>query len=234
MGVALLPALSRRLRSGDESGAMSSMNRAIEITAYLTIPATVALAIMPEFLIGGLFQRGMFVAEDTRQTASALHMFAYGLPAFVLLKVLTPAFFARENTKTPMIFAAVSAVLNLTLGATMFFTLGFYGLALATTIAGWTNVILLSRVLFREGHLKFDKHLRLRLPRIAAAAIVMGVICWFLSRWAQPRLSGHIVNDYFWLAVVCGAGLLTYLIFSFVFRAFGLADFRYAFRRRSQ
>ena len=110
------------------------MNRALEITAYLTLPATVALAVMPEFLIGGLFERGRFGPEDTNQTAQALHLFAYGLPAFVLLKVLTPAFFARENTKTPMIYAAISAVLNLCLGALMFFTLGFFGLALMMAI----------------------------------------------------------------------------------------------------
>ncbi len=233
MGVALLPALARRLRSGDESGAMTSMNRAIEITAYLTIPATVALAVMPQFLIGGLFERGMFGPNDTKHTAQALQMFAFGLPAFVLLKVLTPAFFARENTKTPMIFAAISAVLNLVLGATMFFTLGFFGLALATTIAGWTNVVLLAHVLFREGHLKFDKRLRLRFPRVIAAAVMMGVATFFLSRWAQPNLDGFILNDYLWLGVVCGLGLLVYVIFSFVFRAFGTADFRYAFRRNS-
>ncbi len=233
MGVALLPALARRLRSGDESGAMSSMNRAIEITAYLTIPATVALAIMPQFLIGGLFERGMFGPNDTKQTSMALQMFAFGLPAFVLLKVLTPAFFARENTRTPMIFAAISALINLVFGATMFFTLGFFGLALATTIAGWTNVVLLARVLFQKGHLRFDKRLRLRLPRIFAAAVIMGVVTWFLSRWAHPMLNGFIPNDYFWLGVVCGLGLLTYVIFSFVFRAFSTADFRYAFRRKS-
>ena len=121
MGIALLPALSRRLRAGDDAGAMMSMNRAIEIAAYLTLPATFALAVMPEFLIQGLFERGRFLPGDTVQTAKALQMFAFGLPAFVLLKVLTPAFFARENTRTPMIFAAMSAVINLALGATLFF-----------------------------------------------------------------------------------------------------------------
>jgi len=106
MGIALLPALSRRLRSGDESGAMMTMNRAMEIAAFLTLPATAALVIMPDFLIAGLFQRGEFRAADTWEAAKALRMFALGLPAFVLLKVLTPAFFARENTKTPMIYAS--------------------------------------------------------------------------------------------------------------------------------
>jgi len=231
MGVALLPALSRRLRAGDDSGAMMSMNRALEITAYLTLPATIALAVMPEFLIGGLFERGMFEASDTAQTAQALQMFAFGLPAFVLLKVLTPAFFARENTKTPMVFAAISATINLTLGALLFFTLGFYGLALATTIAGWTNVILLGRVLLREGHLVFDQRLKQRLPRIAAAAAVMGAVMWYTGRRAQPLLNGSILNDYVLLLMVCAVGILIYAAFSLLFKAFGIADFKDAFRR---
>ncbi len=231
MGVALLPALSRRLRAGDDSGAMMSMNRALEITAYLTLPATIALAVMPEFLIGGLFERGRFGPEDTTQTAQALKMFAFGLPAFVLIKVLTPAFFARENTRTPMVFAAISAIMNLMLGAALFFTLGFYGLALATTIAGWTNVILLARVLLKDGHLVFDKRLKKRLPRIAAAALMMGIATWYVASQAAPKLNGSILNDYSWLLIVCVVGLLVYAAFSLIFRAFSLADFRDAFRR---
>ncbi len=233
MGIALLPALSRRLRAGDDSGAMMSLNRAIEIAAYLTLPATMALAVMPEFLIGGLFERGRFGPEDTAQTAKALKMFAFGLPAFVLLKVLTPAFFARENTKTPMIFAAMSALINLALGAYLFFTVGFYGLALATTIAGWSNVLCLIYILLKQSHLVFDNRLKSRLPRILAASIIMGIACWFLGARAQSMLSGHILNDYTLLLFVCGAGLSLYVVFAFLFRAFNINDFKDAFRRAS-
>jgi len=150
MGVALLPALSRRLRAGDQTGARTTLNRAIEIAAFLTLPAAFALAVIPQFLIGGLFERGAFTAETTEQVALALRMFAYGLPAFVMLKILTPAFFAREDTKTPMIFAAVSAIINVTLGVYLFFTIGFYGLALATSVAAWVNVICLAWLLLRD------------------------------------------------------------------------------------
>ncbi len=233
MGVALLPALSRRLRAGDEPGALMSLNRALEIAAYLTLPATVALAVMPEFLIGGLFERGRFMAEDTVQTAKAVQMFAFGLPAFVLIKVLTPAFFARENTKTPMIFAAISAVINLILGATLFFTVGFFGLALATTIAAWVNVACLTWVLRREEHMITDQRLRTRLPRILAASSLMGLACYFMARYAEPLLNGRILSDYFWLMSVCGAGLAIYAISSFIFRAVSVDDVKDAFRRAS-
>ncbi len=233
MGIALLPALSRRLRAGDESGAMMSMNRAIEIAAYLTLPATIALAVMPEFLIGGLFERGRFTAQDTVQTAKALQMFALGLPAFVMLKVLTPAFFARENTKTPMIFAGLSAVINLTLGATLFFTVGFFGLALATTVAAWTNVICLAYILMREKHLVLDSRLKIRLPKILLSSAVMGGIVWYLAGLADPRRNGHIFNDYSLLLLVCGLGLSVYVIAAFLFKAVSINDVRDAFRRAS-
>ncbi len=233
MGVALLPALSRRLRAGDESGAMTSLNRAIEIAAYLTLPATIALAIMPDFLISGLFERGRFAPTDTLHTAKALQMFAFGLPAFVLLKVLTPAFFARENTRTPMIFAAISAVVNLVLGAILFFVLGFYGLALATTIAGWINVFYLSTSLFAQNHLILDQRLKTRLPRIFLASLLMGVFLWPAGQWAQRHLSGHIINDYSWLLLVCSLGFILYLGLAWLFKAFDIKDFRDAFRRTS-
>ena len=91
---------------------------------------------MPDFLIAGLFQSGAFSAADTAQTAKALRMFAFGLPAFVLIKVLTPAFFARENTRSPMLYAGGERNHQCDAGARRcFFTVGFYGLALATSVA---------------------------------------------------------------------------------------------------
>ena len=140
MGIALLPSLSRRLRAGDALGARTSLNRAVEIAAFLTIPAAFALAIIPEFLITGLYQRGAFTAETTAQVTKALRMFAYGVPAFVMLKVMTPAFFAREDTKTPMIYAGLSAIINIALGLYMFKTIGFHGLALATSVAAGSTL----------------------------------------------------------------------------------------------
>lgn len=231
MGIALLPALSRRLRAGDEQGALTSMNRAIEIAAYLTLPAAIALAVMPDFLVGGLFERGEFTASDTAQTAKALMMFAFGLPAFVLLKVLTPAFFARENTKTPMIYAAISAMINLGVGAYLFFKVGFFGLALATSIAAWGNVLCLAFVLRREGYFVTDARLRNRLPRIAAASAIMGVSLWYLSAWAEPMLTGAIIRNYSLLLVVCAAGFSVYLLFAFILKAISLPDIKDALKR---
>ncbi|HHL42742.1 MAG TPA: murein biosynthesis integral membrane protein MurJ [Hellea balneolensis] len=228
MGVALLPTLSRRLRGGDEQGAKTSLNRALEIAAFLTMPAAIALAVMPEFLVAGLFQRGAFNAHDSAQTGLALRMFAFGLPAFVLIKVLTPAFFARENTKTPMVFAAISAVINLSLGVLLFWKFGFWGLAFATSVAGWVNVVFLTRTLLKSGQFSPDKRLLLRLPRITIAALIMGVLVWYLSQKFMPMLSGGLLRNYSLLALVSGAGLVFYALCALVLRAYGPSDIRYA------
>lgn len=233
MGIALLPALSRRLRAGDDTGAMLTMNRAMEIAAFLTLPATIALAIMPEFLIGGLFERGEFSANDTSEAAKALRMFAFGLPAFVLLKVLAPAFFAREDTKTPMIYAGMSAIINVSLGAYLFFNVGFYGLALATSVAAWANAVCLAIVLFRNGNFIPDTRLMTRVPKIAMAAIVMGVGLWFVVPHVQPMLEGKILTDYILLTVVALGGVALYGLAAILLRAYGISDIKDALGRKA-
>ncbi len=231
MGVALLPALSRRLRAGDQTGARTTLNRAIEIAAFLTLPAAFALAVIPQFLIGGLFERGAFTAETTEQVALALRMFAYGLPAFVMLKILTPAFFAREDTKTPMIFAAVSAIINVSLGVYLFFTIGFYGLALATSVAAWVNVICLGWLLLQDKSFTPDMRLMSRLPRIALASAIMAAALIVIAPRLSPYLTGHFVKDFVVLGAVCGAGFIVYAAAAALLRAFNMSDIRDALKR---
>lgn len=193
MGVALLPALSKRLRADDQQGAANAMNRALEISMALTLPAAIAMLVMPNFLVSGLFQRGEFDASDAVGTALAVQAFAIGLPAFVLIKVFAPGFFAREDTKTPMRFAAVSMLVNVVVGVALFVIIrryfdefGHVGLAAATSLAGWINAILLMIALRRRGGLETDARLRDRLPRIVIATIGMGVFIGLAEFWADP------------------------------------------------
>lgn len=193
MGVALLPTLSKRLRANDVSGAANAMNRALEISMALTLPAAVALFIMPNFLVSGLFQRGEFGADDAVGTAWALQAFAAGLPAFVLIKVFAPGFFAREDTKTPMRFAAVSMLVNVVAGVALFWLIGRYfegfghvGLAAATSLAGWINALLLLLALRQQGELSPDARLHDRIPRILISALGMGVFVGLAEYWADP------------------------------------------------
>ena len=220
MGIALLPSLSRSLRAGREQEADYTQNRGLEFAMLLTIPAAVALFVLPEFLIKGLFERGLFEASDTVQASRALRMFALGLPAFVLLKVITPAFFAREDTRTPMVWAGISAVVNLALGASLFFFgPGFVGLALATSVAAWVNVLGLAAILRARGTFHLDARLRSRLPRIALASALLGGALWWMRPAATARLSGPLLEDYLWLLVVSAAGALAFVVLAFALGA---------------
>ncbi len=233
MGVALLPSLSRSIRAGRDDEAITSLNRGIEISLFLTLPAAVALYIIPDFLIAGIYERGAFTSETTFEVAKALKWFALGLPGFVLLKVLTPAFFARENTRTPMIWAGISAVINISLGYTLFKTIGFHGLALATSVAAWVNVIGLAFLLLRAGDLAIDAPLKKHFPRVVLACAVMGAGLWCMRAKLPELAAANIFLDFLWLILVCGAGGILYLASATLLRAYDLADIGRAFSRNS-
>lgn len=235
IGTALLPMLSRQWRAGDGAAAQETQNRALEFGALLTVPAAVGLGVLATPIITVLFERGAFQATDTAATAAAMIAFAAGLPAFVLVKVLQPGFFAREDTKTPVKVAAAAVVLNLVLNLILMQYLAHVGLALATAIASWMNGLVLARLLGRSGAFHLDARCRRRLPRILLCAALMGGCLYsallFSERLVPGTFTGGaaigivalIVLILLALAVYFGAALLT--------GAMRLADFRAALRR---
>ncbi len=181
IGVVLLPELTQKLNAGKPDAAMYSHNRSLEFAMLLTLPAAVALMVVPAPIIQVLFQRGAFSAEDTRAVSAALAAFAAGLPASVLIRVFLPGFFAREDTRTPMIFAGISAGVNIVGSFSLFFILGHVGIAIATTMAAWTNALLLGSTLLRRKHLIPDANLRRRMALTILASAVMGAALWAAS-----------------------------------------------------
>lgn len=183
IGVVLLPDLSRQLRSGRMDLVDNAQNRSLEFAMALTLPASIALIVMPEPIINVLFERGSFGADDTAATAMALAAFAVGLPAFVLVKVFSPGFFAREDTRTPMVYAGVAVAVNVAGSLALFPFLSHVGIAIATSLAGWINAALLAGTLRRRGQFRFDSLFKKRLPLLALAAIMMGA-CLYAAVWA--------------------------------------------------
>lgn len=178
IGVVLLPDLARHLRAGRTDHARHVENRACEFALALTLPATVALVIVPYEVVQVLFQHGAFDTEATSMTAAALIAYAVGLPAFVLNKVLSPGYFAREDTKTPMWFAGAGMIVNV-LGAIALAPLfGHIGIALATSLAGWVNTSLLAVTLWRRGHFVADAGLKRRVPLLLLASALMGLVLY--------------------------------------------------------
>ncbi len=238
VAVAILPRLSRAARSDDGPGAQKLMDDGVALAMALTIPAAAALLIVPNFLLDGLFARGAFTGEDARLAASALIHFAWGVPAFVLIKVLAPAFFAREDTKTPMRYALVSVVVNIIIGSALFFGLkqmgqpGFPGLAIATSIAAWANAGLLALTLHRRGIYTPGPVLLGRLIRVALAVAVMSALVWYLSGpWRVELLA--LVGGSRLLGVVAliGAGGVAYGVAALLFGAVRVRELAGAFRR---
>ena len=194
IGVVLLPDMARHLRAGDHAAVADSQNRSLEFALLLTLPAAVALAVIAAPISSALYERGAFTPGDSMAVAQALAVFAAGLPAFVMIKVFSPAFFAREDTRTPMRYAAVSLAVN-TAGSIglfwLFRELGLMphvGIAVATTAGGWLNAGLLWRELRRRGHFVADARLARALPAMVAAAAAMGAALWFGARAAEPWL----------------------------------------------
>ena len=151
VGVVLLPELSRALKGGRQEDGARLQNRALEFALFLTVPAAAAIMVMPEAIVRVLFERGAFDAATTATTARALFFFAAGLPAFVLVKVFSPGFFAREDTRTPMKVALATMATNVILSLSLFPVLQEAGIAIATSVAGWVNAAALAALLVVRG-----------------------------------------------------------------------------------
>jgi len=214
VGVVLLPDLSKKLRSGDTQAVIASENRALEFSLLLTLPAAVALFIASGPIMRVLFERGAFTTIDAQATAGMLSALAIGLPAYVLVQVLHPSFFAREDTKTPMIYAGIALAANAVLALALFVSLGAVGIAIAASIAGWINVTLLASELRRRAEFALDDAFRRAFVGMVLACLVMGALVWWLTDamgpWFAPE-RGLLVQVPA-LGGLIAAGLLTYLL----------------------
>lgn len=232
IGTALLPLLARQLRAGDRDGAQISQNRAIEAALFLTLPAAVALFLLSEPILHVLFERGAFTGVQARAAAAALSAYALGLPAYVLVKVLAPAYFARSDTKTPVKIAGIAVVANIVFSVALMIPFAHVGIALATAIASWCNTGLLLFGLMRRGDMALDARLKRRLPRIGAASLAMGGVAYGAMGWLAVPLAGGEAERAGALALLVGGGFGAYVGLAFVLGAFEKGDLQ-ALSRKS-
>ena len=232
IGVVLLPELSRRLRAGDLDGTHDSMNRATEFTLILIVPATVGLLVIPELIVAVLYERGAFTATDTANTALALAIYAIGLPSFVLAKVVQPAYFAREDTRTPLKIALMSMVVNVVLALGLAPFIGFLAAAIGASAAGWANLAFLWLGLKRiDPDLRIDARLSHRTPRILVASVLMGVLVLGLALLAEIWMPGFRSLA---LLVIIFAAMAGYAALAISLGAFRLSDLKQSVRRKTE
>ncbi len=231
IGVVLLPELSRRLQAGESDRGREALNRAGEFALFLTLPAAVALIVVPLPLVSVLFERGRFSAEDAAATAMAVAIYGLGLPAFVMQKVLQPLYFAREDTRTPFRYALVAMVVNAVLAIALAPVIGFLAAAIGTTLASWAMVILLWRGSRSMGDAaRFDARFIQRIGRIGLASLAMGLVLLAV----QATLAGMFAANgwrYLALALLVSAGMISYFIIGRMIGAFRMAELRDAMRR---
>ncbi len=228
IGTAILPAISRQIRLGDREGAMATQNRGLELALFLTLPAALALGLLARPILAALFERGAFGPAAVAATAGALAAYAAGLPAFVLIRVLAPAFFARADTKTPVRVAIAAVVVNLALTLLLMRLFAHVGVALATSLAGWVNALTLFALLKRRGHFRLDGRAQRSLPRIALSSLAMAAVLAILKEFLAPLFAGAEGLRLAALAGLVGAGLGSFAVFAFLL---GLALPREIWRR---
>lgn len=198
------------MRADDAQGGRDALNRATEFAMALTLPATVALIAIPGAVTEALFERGAFDAADTRATALALTIYALGLPAFVQQKIVQPAYFAREDTATPLRYAAISMLVNLGVAVGLAPAIGWPAAALGTVLAAWVNLALLWRGAAGIGaDLTPDPRLIARVWRMGLSAGLMGAVLLGLGH----AVSGLDPVPALALLVLAGGGCYSVSVF---------------------
>jgi putative peptidoglycan lipid II flippase len=231
VGTALLPLLSRQVRAGEADSALGTLNRAIEYGLFLTLPAALALIVCAYPIILVLFGRGAFDLQSVLFSSQSLAAYALGLPAFVLVKVLAPAFFARGDTGMPVKIGVAAVALNLALNLAFMVPLAHVGPALATSLAAICNATGLAWALHRRGHFVPDRQLGRRCVGMIGATIAMG-----LALWGVQIVLFH-VPPHGWmrmaaLSALIGAGLLVYAGAASLLGAYDLRDVSRMMSRR--
>jgi putative peptidoglycan lipid II flippase len=232
VGTALLPTLSRQVHTGRPGEAVDTLNRAIEYALMLTLPAALALLVSGLPIVSVLFGRGAFTTADAARSAQSLGAYAVGLPAFVLVKVLVPAFFARGDTRSPVWTGTTAVGLNLALNFAFMVPLQNMGPPLASSVAAWFNVAALAWLLKRRGHMAGDPTLRRHCLRMLAAGLVMCIVLLAVQRTVFDRVAGTHGLRWAALALLVAAGVAAYGVAGQLLGGFDLRETVAALVRR--
>ena len=190
MGVVLLPSLSKAIKQNKKEEIQIIQNRSLEFCLLISLPSAAGLFILSTPIINILFERGAFLSADTVYTAQVLSIFALGLPAYILIKVLITCFFAREDTKTPLYISLVSVIINIVLSLLLIESMREMGIATATAISAWVNTILLYIILRSKDSFVLDTQLIRNSFKIIISMIAMVVGCYFLNKVLFVNISG--------------------------------------------
>ena len=222
LGTVLLPTLSKQISQNEKNKALYTQNRAIEFCLLLAIPASVAIFIIAEPIIGSFFERGEFSATDKVLSAKALQAFAIGVPAYVLVKILTPIFFARQNTVTPVKIAIFCVFINFLFNIILMQFYQHVGIAIATAISSWVNCILLFYILLESNEIVFDKMLKEKFKKTIIVNIIFAILVFYFKDFINIFSNYKFLN----LSIFVLISISFYVLLLSFFKIFIFSNFQ--------
>ena len=226
IGVVVLPKLSKEIYLKKKNKVLLIQNKALELSMFLSLPASVALFIAPEEIISALFGYGSFDVYDVSNSAKALYFFGLGLPAFALIKVFSTFFFANNDTKTPFYISLFSVIINIIISIYYFKIIGFIIIPIATTISSWFNSIILFTYLKNKEFFSFNKIFLIKFFKILFASVLMGFIFQYLISFFDKQLVYDYKFKLIYLIIVVIFTLIFYLVISIFIKAFNYRDLK--------
>src|SRR3979490_787918 len=189
IGTVLLPEMSRRLTADDHEGAMASQRRAFDFTLLFSVPFVAAFLTVPDVITRAMFARGAFSKADAAASGATLAAYAIGLIPFVLIRSAVATFYARKDTATPVKAALTGVAVNVSLKIALVGALAQVGLALATAVGAWINLLLVLGFAVRTGYLDLDRALMQSLAKFVVSGAVLGAALWFAARFAATHFA---------------------------------------------
>jgi putative peptidoglycan lipid II flippase len=226
IGTVILPKLSSYVQNEKKDKIILIQNKALELSLFLSIPATVALLISSEQIISALFGYGTFDEDGVKNSAKALFYFSLGLPAFALIKVFSSFFFARHNTKTPFYISMVSVLINIFISIFYFDNFGFIIIPIATSISSWFNSIILFIFLKKNNLFNFNFLFLNRFLRILIATSIMGLFFNYLINFFGINMEYEQNFKAVYLVGIVFLALISYFLIAVLIKAFKINDIK--------
>jgi putative peptidoglycan lipid II flippase len=226
IGVVILPQLSKYVHLKKKSKVLLIQNKALELSMFLSLPASMALILGSEQIISALFGYGSFNEEAVYNSARALYYFGLGLPAFALIKVFSTFFFANHDTKSPFYISLISVILNIVISVYYFKSIGFIIIPIATTISSWFNSFILFIFLKKKNLFEFNKIFLIKFIKIIIAAILMGIFFRYLILVFESQLNYDYSFKSFYLILSVFLGFIFYIVLSLLINAFKYEDIK--------
>jgi putative peptidoglycan lipid II flippase len=233
IGTALLPMLSKQIRIQDFMLAHKTQNLALEYAMVLAIPSTIGFFVLAYPIAQTIFQHGKLGPADTLEVAYTLMAFSLGLPAYILIKIFSTIFFARENTLTPVIVACAAVIVNLSLNLLLYKPFAHVGLAFSTATSAWFNVAVLAYLLHRPGYLIINDRFKKFLPRMTFSTLACFVTIYFLQKQTWGYVGASKWSQIYGLLLLIGGGFIIYTTMCFLTGIFKLSDLKLKARPQS-